>query len=156
MLDLGIVIVNWNTRDLLRECLRTVFASEGVSIRVLVVDNASTDGSAEMVRAEFPQVELIVNADNVGYPAGNNVGLRALGYEGTGQVAMTRRVTRCCSIRTPKCRRDALRDMVALHGRAPEVMAWPGRSWCWRMAASTSVPAQLSHARGISCIISRG
>jgi GT2 family glycosyltransferase len=85
--DLGIVILNWNTRDLLRECLRTVFASEGVSMRVLVVDNASDDDSAEMVRAEFPQAELIVNAANVGYPAGNNVGLRALGYHGAGQVS---------------------------------------------------------------------
>ena len=86
MLDLGIVILNWNTRDLLRECLKTVFASEGVTLRVVVVDNASDDGSAAMVRAEFPQAELIENAANIGYPAGNNVGLRHLGYRGSGDV----------------------------------------------------------------------
>ena len=86
MLDLGIVILNWNTRDLLRECLKTVFASEGVTLRVVVVDNASDDGSAAMVRDEFPQAELIENSENIGYPAGNNVGLRHLGYRGSGDV----------------------------------------------------------------------
>lgn len=80
MLDLGIVIVNWNTRDLLRDCLRSVEQSAGVTYRVVVVDNASVDDSAEMVRAEFPQVELIENADNRGYPAANNQGLRRLGF----------------------------------------------------------------------------
>ena len=55
MLDLGIVIVNWNTRDLLRDCLKSVQASAGgCTTRVIVVDNASSDGSAEMVRQEFP------------------------------------------------------------------------------------------------------
>jgi hypothetical protein len=82
MLDLGIVIVNWNTRDLLRDCLRSVAASEGdLAYRVIVVDNASSDGSAETVRAEFPQVEVIANDDNRGFPAANNQGFLALGFE---------------------------------------------------------------------------
>ncbi len=81
MTDLGIVIVNYNTRDLLRSCLRTVYASRGdFTFEVCVVDNCSTDGSAEMVAAEFPQVRRIVNAENRGYPAANNQGLRLLGY----------------------------------------------------------------------------
>lgn len=81
-MDLGIVIVNWNTRDLLRDCLRSVLASQGdFTYRVIVVDNASADGSAEMVRAEFPDVTLIANAENVGYPRANNQGFRALGFE---------------------------------------------------------------------------
>ena len=86
MLDLGIIIVNWNTRDLLRRCLETVLASEGVSYKVIVVDNASTDGSPDMVRDAFPQVELIASEINGGYPYGNNVGLRALGFHGPGEV----------------------------------------------------------------------
>ena len=82
MLDLGIVIVNWNTRDLLRECLRSVFASEGdVRFGVVVVDNASTDGSAPMVRDEFPQVHVIANTENVGFPRANNQGFRHFGFE---------------------------------------------------------------------------
>ncbi|MCU0511056.1 MAG: glycosyltransferase [Anaerolineae bacterium] len=88
MVDLGIVIVNWNTSAYLRQCLATVFASQGdVSFRVVVVDNASDDDSAAMTRQHFPQAQLIVNSSNLGYPRANNVGLRALGYHGAGQVA---------------------------------------------------------------------
>ncbi len=79
--DLGIVIVNYNTRDLLRRSIETVLASEGITFRLCVVDNASTDGSASMVEREFPDVHLIANDDNVGYPAANNQGLRWLGFE---------------------------------------------------------------------------
>lgn len=85
--DLGIVILNWNTRDYLRRCLETVYASQGdFRYQVIVVDNASTDGSAEMVKAEFPQAHLIESAINGGYPYGNNLGLRALGFGAAGQV----------------------------------------------------------------------
>lgn len=121
MFDLGIVILNWNTRDLLRQCLRTVFASEGVSMRVIVADNASDDGSAEMVRAEFPQAELIVNSDNIGYPAGNNVGLRALGYGGAGQVSDD--APRYALLLNPDTEvpPDGFRDMVAFMDANPAV-----------------------------------
>jgi hypothetical protein len=81
MTDLGVVIVNWNTRDLLRKCLETVMASEGLTFRVVVVDNASPDGSASMVRDEFPQVELIASETNDGFSKGNNRGLRHLGVD---------------------------------------------------------------------------
>ncbi len=82
MQDLGIVIVNWNTCALLQRCLETVCASQGdFTYRVVVVDNASDDGSAAMVARLFPQVELIANAENIGYPRGNNIGLRQLGYD---------------------------------------------------------------------------
>jgi N-acetylglucosaminyl-diphospho-decaprenol L-rhamnosyltransferase len=88
MHDLGIVIVNWNTCSYLKRCLETVLASAGdFSYRVLVVDNASTDGSADMVRRDFPNVELIASETNGGYPYGNNLGLQALGYRGAGKVA---------------------------------------------------------------------
>lgn len=85
--DLGIVIVNWNTRDLLKRCLETVMASQGAfAFKVVVVDNASSDGSAEMVRAHFPSVHVIVSPTNGGFSYGNNLGLRALGYHGAGHV----------------------------------------------------------------------
>jgi GT2 family glycosyltransferase len=83
--DLAIVIVNYNVRDLLRRCLQTVFASEEINFRVCVVDNNSPDDSVEMVRTEFPQVHLIANRENVGYPAANNQGLRALGVRDEGR-----------------------------------------------------------------------
>lgn len=80
--DIGIIVVNWNTRDLLRDCLQSVEASDpSVSRRVVVVDNASPDDSAAMVRAEFPNVELIANTENIGFARANNQGLRLLGFE---------------------------------------------------------------------------
>jgi GT2 family glycosyltransferase len=89
-LDLGIVILNWNTRDLLRECLRSVFASRGAFwSKVCVVDNASSDGSAAMVRAEFVQAQVIESPTNNGYAAGNNLGLRAFGF-GPGRTKAPR------------------------------------------------------------------
>ena len=79
--DLAIVIVSYNTRDLLRDCLTSVFQSEtAASYAVYVVDNHSSDGSAAMVRAEFPAVRLIELDRNSGYAVANNVGLRAAGF----------------------------------------------------------------------------
>ena len=83
-MDLGIVIVNWNVRDLLAACLDSVYldlAQSGLQARVCVVDNASTDGSAGFVRAQFPRT-LLIEAENRGMGAGNNLGLRALGFGG--------------------------------------------------------------------------
>ncbi len=88
MLDLGIVILNWNTKDLLLRCLQTVLASEGdFTYQVVVVDNASSDGSPDMVREAFPSVTLIASDTNGGYPYGNNLGLRELGFHDDGTVA---------------------------------------------------------------------
>ena len=76
-MDLSVVIVNWNTRDLLRDCLASLLAAcDGLSVEVLVVDNASSDGSAAMVRADFPSVRLIESPANIGFAAGNNLALR--------------------------------------------------------------------------------
>jgi GT2 family glycosyltransferase len=86
MTELGIVIVNWNTCDFLRRCLASVYASQRSSFEVVVVDNASADGSADMVRTEFPQATLIANEENAGYPRANNQGLQALGYGAEGST----------------------------------------------------------------------
>jgi len=78
--DLAIVILNWNTRGLVRDCLTSVYANRGVTFLVCVVDNASTDGSPEMVEREFPQARLIRNLRNSGFAHGNNVGLKSFGF----------------------------------------------------------------------------
>lgn len=79
--DLALVIVSYRTCELLRDCLRSVFAAAGdLQVAVIVVDNASDDGSVAMVRSEFPAVAVIANEQNVGYSAANNQGLRVLGF----------------------------------------------------------------------------
>jgi hypothetical protein len=71
-----ISIVTWNGKELVEDCLRSVLASSYENYRVVVVDNASTDGTVEFLREEFPEVEVIVNKKNLHFTAGANVGLR--------------------------------------------------------------------------------
>jgi GT2 family glycosyltransferase len=71
----SVVIVSYQVRDLLRACLASVEAQAGVGTETFVVDNASRDGSAEMVAREFPRVRLIANADNRGFARANNQAL---------------------------------------------------------------------------------
>lgn len=74
--DMAVVVVNWNVKDLLRNCLESLRkAVRGLTIKVVVVDNASSDGSAEMVESLFPEVELVRNQTNVGFARANNQGL---------------------------------------------------------------------------------
>ncbi len=74
---LSVIIVNWNVRDLLRECLRSIEDEKGdLSLEIIVVDSASNDDSVAMVRSEFPSVHLIACTENVGFPRGNNLGLQ--------------------------------------------------------------------------------
>ncbi len=85
MAQLGIVTVSYNVRELLRQCLASVqacLARSPLAAELVVVDNASADGSAEMVRECFPGVRLLVNERNTGFAAASNQGLRALGLPG--------------------------------------------------------------------------
>lgn len=72
--DIAVIIVNWNAREDLRVCLQSLFAgpSTKASVSVWVVDNASSDGSAQMTRLEFPDAHLIENKENVGFSRANN------------------------------------------------------------------------------------
>ena len=75
MFDLSIVIVNWNTINLLRDVLASAFATcTDITMQVIVIDNASEDNSADMVAREFPQAVLIRNSENLGFAAANNQG----------------------------------------------------------------------------------
>ena len=73
MPDLTVSLVNWNTRALLEKCIQSVLDSvESITVEIIVIDNASEDGSVDMVRSQFPQVQLIANDDNVGFTRANN------------------------------------------------------------------------------------
>ena len=75
--DLSIITVSWNVRDLLRDCINSVDGGRGeLNLEMIVVDSASSDGSPDMVRQEFPWVKLIVSQENLGFPRGNNIGIR--------------------------------------------------------------------------------
>lgn len=111
--DLSIVIVSYNTRELLRRCLDSLLstlAASGPEAEVFVVDNASSDESAAVVRSEYPQVRLIANPRNVGFAAANNQAL--------GQVRG--RYTLLLNPDT-KVRGDALGVMVRFMEKHPQV-----------------------------------
>ena len=76
--DVSIIIVNWNVRELLRGCLQSLRDAAGLPLaqmQIIVVDNASADGSADMVRQSFPEVILLANDDNLGFGRANNQAL---------------------------------------------------------------------------------
>ena len=113
MVDLSVVILSWNVHDLLGQCLRSAtMGYRPLATETIVVDNASCDGSAEMVRAEFPHVRLIANTTNRGYAGGNNDGIAAA----TGRYVM---------VLNPDTRvlGEALATMVAYADAHPDVGA---------------------------------
>lgn len=76
-MDLSIIIVNYNTKDLLAQTIQSVMdTSKNISYEIIVSDNNSTDGSVELVKEKFPQVKLIENKENLGFPKGNNVAIK--------------------------------------------------------------------------------
>jgi GT2 family glycosyltransferase len=80
MLDIAVIIVGWNVRDFLANCLHSAFAeiaNSNLNAEVWVVDNASTDGTVRLLSDQFPQVHLIQNDDNQGFGAANNQGMKA-------------------------------------------------------------------------------
>lgn len=78
MVDVSIIIVNWNTREFLQGCLRSIYEqTRDINYEIIVVDNASTDGSVEMVKKNFPQVMLVENSSNLGFARANNIGIRS-------------------------------------------------------------------------------
>ena len=76
-MDISIIIVNYNTKKLIKNCLKSVFEkTQGINFEVYVVDNNSRDGSCEMIEQDFPQVKLIKNTKNKGFGAANNIAIR--------------------------------------------------------------------------------
>lgn len=74
--DVSIIIVSWNTREILRDCLSSIAHQTQSSHEVIVVDNASTDGTQDMVAEDFPDITVIANIENMGFAAANNQGLQ--------------------------------------------------------------------------------
>lgn len=93
MRDLAVIIVTWNAREFIRGALDTLYtdlASSGLDAEVYMVDSASSDGTAEVVAAEYPQVKLTASAENLGFGRSNNLGLREAGFFGADPTAAPR------------------------------------------------------------------
>jgi GT2 family glycosyltransferase len=76
-MDLSIIIVNYNTKELLKQTIQSVIdTTKNIRYEIIVSDNNSTDGSIEMLEKYFPEVKLIKNKDNLGFPKGNNVAVK--------------------------------------------------------------------------------
>lgn len=76
-MDLSIIIVSWNVRDLLQKCLESIYKfTRGVTFEIFVIDNASADAVVDMVRSNFPGVRLTANKTNLGFSAANNQGIK--------------------------------------------------------------------------------
>jgi N-acetylglucosaminyl-diphospho-decaprenol L-rhamnosyltransferase len=75
MPQLSIIIVNWNSRDYLQKCLKSIYANtRGISFEIIVVDGGSFDGCGEMLAREFPEVKFVQSEKNVGFARANNLG----------------------------------------------------------------------------------
>lgn len=74
--ELSVLVVSYNTREMTLEAIRSLYRETSTPFELIVVDNASADGSAEAIAAEFPQADLVALDDNVGFAAGNNVAAR--------------------------------------------------------------------------------
>ena len=112
-MDLSVVLLSYNTRELTEQALRTVFeAAPGLAVEVLIADNASRDGSPEMIAARFPRARLIRNERNLGFSAGNNVALR----QAVGRYVLLLNTDTIV-------RQDTLRTLVAFMDAHPDVGA---------------------------------
>jgi GT2 family glycosyltransferase len=77
MFDISIIIVSWNAKGHLINCLNSLSNPRGFTQEIIVIDNGSSDGSVEIIENQFPQVKLLKNNDNLGFAKANNIGIRA-------------------------------------------------------------------------------
>ncbi len=107
-----IVILNWNTYEMTRECVQSLSAMTGDSFEILIVDNGSHDGSLENLRHAFPQLTIIANGRNLGFAAGANVGMKRALDQGADYVLLVNNDT----VVQP----DLLAELLAEAKRTPQ------------------------------------
>jgi N-acetylglucosaminyl-diphospho-decaprenol L-rhamnosyltransferase len=136
---LAVVVVSYNVRDLLRACLSATLSGltqsdhdaahrpspiiDHFASSIIVVDNASSDGSAAMVTAEFPQVRLVASQDNLGFAGGNNLALRLLGFGSAEDPKNAAHNVRYVLLLNPDAEPhgDAIRQMARFLDEHPDV-----------------------------------
>jgi GT2 family glycosyltransferase/ubiquinone/menaquinone biosynthesis C-methylase UbiE len=134
----GVVVLNWNGCEVLRECLRSLAGTSYPALDVIVVDNGSSDGSCDMVAAEFPDVVLIRNQENLGFCVANNQGVAAA-FERKNQYAL---ILNNDTLLHPQCigwlvaRAQAEPDAAAV---SPKVYFWQPRDRIWFAGGTLSL-----------------
>ncbi len=122
MFDVSIIIVSYNVADILRDCLRSLYKTVGTTYEVYVVDNASLDGSADLVENEFPEVHLVRSPINGGYAYANNLALDKIGISAK-EAATKYQQSRYVLLLNPDTvlTEDAISNMVAFMDASPDV-----------------------------------
>jgi hypothetical protein len=147
-LKVSILVISYNTREMTLNCLRSVEAETAVPHEVIVVDNVSSDGSAEAIAAEFPGVTLLAEQENHGFAMGNNIAAaRARGE----YVLLLNPDTVVLD--------HAIDNLVAFAERCPEARIWGGRtlfadgslnpSSCWRRMGFWAIVCRATGLTGI-------
>lgn len=128
-MKLGVVVLNWNGKDVTLRCLESITRSACPPDQIVVVDNASTDGSAASVRGAFPQVTVIVNDSNLGFAEGNNVGIRFLLERAFDLILLLNNDTLLDPQALCELKRAAQAQPSAAYGAAIYELAAPGALW---------------------------
>lgn len=123
-----VVILNWNGKEVLSDCLRSVFSLDYMNFEVVVVDNASRDGSLEMARSSFGRAHFIVNEANNGFAAGMNIGIKYSLSKGARYVWVLNNDT--------VCGRESLRELLSAAEKeekcailSPLILTPSGKAW---------------------------
>ncbi len=118
-MDLSVVIVNWNTKDLLLNCLASIYQTvQGLSFEVWLADNASSDGSVAAVQEKFPEIHVIQNSRNLGFAAANNLALRQI----RGRYALLLNTDATLTARS-------VQILHGVHGNLSRKRQWPADSF---------------------------
>jgi GT2 family glycosyltransferase len=128
-MKLGVVVLNWNGKDVTPRCLDSISRSSCAPDQVVVVDNASTDGSADFVRSAFPHAAVIVNDSNLGFAEGNNVGIRYLLERAFDLILLLNNDTVLDAESLCELKRAARAQPAAAYGAAIYELSPPGRLW---------------------------
>jgi GT2 family glycosyltransferase len=142
-IEVSAIVVSWKTRELLAGCLESLraYADEARGMEVIVVDNASDDGTADMVAREWPAARLIVNDENVGYTRANNQAIR----ESRGAFLL---LINADALLTPGCLKVMLERMRS-HPRVgavgPRLVYGDGRWQRWTAGRAPSLAAAAGH-----------
>jgi N-acetylglucosaminyl-diphospho-decaprenol L-rhamnosyltransferase len=121
--QVSIVIVNWNTRDHLIQCLRSI-RENGPQCEVVVVDNGSNDSSSEIVKSDFPEVKLVLQKENQGYSRANMAGFRI----SSGKYVVFLNSDTILPAGTLDCLVGLMEEQPRIAACAPRIVQWDGKT----------------------------